>query len=224
MTVSECAGSKQHSCLTKHSGTRRKGGLSAVPQRQSVRAQVRGSALPASAAFPTQGRFVRGCNICTPGSRSTSVSRSSARPSGLSAHQDTASAQQVYLVLRSDDRGMSRSAHVRLDHGLAAGLALLPERAPAAPRFQAPLAPFGSSGLRPTLSHTTSGSMMLIGQVQPRFKLVVAPIGIDDQGLGALGGGIAGGLPDRDAPSARSSRGSARPWRLAAFSSCRFRS
>jgi hypothetical protein len=33
VTVHECAGSREHSCLTKQAGTRKKGGLSAVPPK-----------------------------------------------------------------------------------------------------------------------------------------------------------------------------------------------
>ena len=147
--------------------------------------------------------------------------RSWARWSGPSAPQDTASAQQVYLVLRRDDRGMSRSTHVGLEPELGAGLALSSLNAPAASRYPAPAVPFPRSRHRRTLSNTMQSSIALIEREQPRFKLVVARDGIDDQELGALGDGRMGGaLPNREAPSRRPSRGTASRIRLATFSSC----
>ena len=93
VTVSECAGSRKHSCLTKQLGIRKKGGLSAVPHEKNTRARD-GSA--AQAHLPQSllcvRRFVRGCNICTPGSQSYVGFLLAGPPiRGLSAHQDTAS-------------------------------------------------------------------------------------------------------------------------------------
>ena len=156
---------------------------------------------------------------------STSVSRSLAPRPGLSAHQDTASAQQVALVLRSDDRGMSHIAYVGLERPLEAGVARFSAHQPTASRFPAGPVRSASWQQRPPLSDTTNGPIALIGREQSRFNLVVAHIGIDDQELGALGDSIAGSvLPVGSARSLGRSRGSAGPARLAAFSSCRFRS
>lgn len=37
VTVGKCAGSRKHVCLTKHSGTRKKGGLTAGPHEKKHR-------------------------------------------------------------------------------------------------------------------------------------------------------------------------------------------
>jgi hypothetical protein len=100
VTVYECAGSREHSCLTKQVGTRRKGGLSAVPHEIKLGARD-GCATqdnPPQRLLHAR-RFVRGCNICTPGSQSNVGLLLAGPPnhSGLSAHQDLLSNHKVHF-------------------------------------------------------------------------------------------------------------------------------
>ena len=125
------------------------------------------------------------------------------------------------MVLRSDDRGMSHSANIGLELRLVAGLSRFTFNTPAVPRFRVTAAPLGPRRHQTAHSMTTFGSIASIGHVQPRFNLVVTHAGIDNQELGALGDGFAGGaLLSREMPSTWLSRGCARPTRLAPFSSC----
>jgi len=62
----------------------------------------------------------------------------------------------------------------------------------------------------------------LAGQLQPRFNLVVTHAGIDDRELGALDDGTATTSSRVEEPRAAPSCITARPIRLAAFSSFRF--
>ena len=158
--------------------------------------------------------------FCTPASRTHVGLTLIGRETGLSAHQDTASADRDYLDLRSDDRGMSHSANDALELRFEAGLSHSAFNTPAALRFPA-ASPSGPRRHRPAFSIATTGSAIPVGHEQSRFTLLVTHVGIDDQELGALGDGFAGGaLPIRGMPSVRPSRGSARPSRLATFSSC----
>lgn len=125
------------------------------------------------------------------------------------------------MVIRSEDRGMSLSAHV--DHDDAFGAVLFPatQYTPTVPRFLAKAGPFAESSRRSAQSHTNTTPVALTGQVQPRFNLVVIHVGIDDRELGALGDGNGGESSPRVGESCPVlSRVTARPWRLAAFSSC----
>ena len=139
---------------------------------------------------------------------------------GLSAHQDTASAQQVYLVIRSDTRGMSHSANIGRGHAFGADLSLS-LNTPTASRVPATATPFAPLQWRSTLSTTTDGPVASTGQTQPRFTLVITHVGIDDQELGALGDSIGADSSPRVGESAPAlSRRTAGPGRPAAFSSC----
>jgi hypothetical protein len=175
--------------------------------------------------LPQKPSYIEGlyaaATFCTPGSRTHVSLHSSAWKTGLSAHQDTASAHRVYLDLRSDDRGMSHSANIGLEPWFEPRLSRSTVNPPAAPRFPATVAPSGPRRHRMTLFSTTPRSIVPIGHVQPRFNPVVTRVGIDNQELGALGDGYVGGaLPIEGMPSRRTSRGSARPSRLVTFSSC----
>ena len=94
------------------------------------------------------------------------------------------------MVFRSDDRGMSHSAHIGRELSFGAGLSLS-LNTPTAPRFHATAAPFLPTRWRSTLVNTFEGPVALAGQPQPRFNLVVTHAGIDDRELGALGDGTA---------------------------------
>jgi len=116
---------------------------------------------------------------------------------------------------------MSHSANIGLEPRLAAGPSRFTFNTPAVRWFRVTAAPLGPRRHRTAHSMTTLCSIDSIGHVQPRFNLVVTHVGIDDQELGALGDGFAGGaLPSREMPSTWLSRGCARPTRLAPFSSC----
>jgi hypothetical protein len=124
------------------------------------------------------------------------------------------------LVILSDDRGMSHSANIGREHAFEAGLSLSTSYTPAASRFQARAASFTRLCWRSALSLTHDGLVVLTGQRQSRFTLLVTHVGIDDQELGALGDRTEGdSLPRVGASSTALSRFSARPTRLAAFSS-----
>ena len=126
------------------------------------------------------------------------------------------------MDLRSDVRGMSHSANYALELRLEAGLSRSAISTPAALRFPATESPLGPRRHRLALSAASNGSAPPAEYVQPRFKLLVTHVGIDDQELGALVDGFANGeLPMDGMPSAQTSSGSARPSALATFSSCR---
>ena len=125
------------------------------------------------------------------------------------------------MDLRSDVRGMSHSANDALELRLEAGLSRSAVSTPAAQRFPAAALPLVPRRHRLAFSVATNGSAAPVGYVQPRFKLLVTHVGIDDQELGALGDGFTNGvLPIREMPSVPPSSGSARPSALATFSSC----
>ncbi len=125
------------------------------------------------------------------------------------------------MVIRSDDRGMSHSANIGREHAFEAGLSLFTQYTPTATRFQATATPFTPMWLRSAFSFTNQSPVALTGQRQPRFNLVVTHVGIDDQELGALGDGTEGDSPSWVGESVSVlSRVTARPTRLAAFSSC----
>jgi hypothetical protein len=125
------------------------------------------------------------------------------------------------LVIRSDDRGMSHSANIGREHVFEAGLSLSTQYTSAASRFRATAKPFTPMWLRSVFSITNEGLVPLTGQRQPRFTLVVTHVGIDDQELGALGDRTGDdSLPRVGEPTSALSRVTARPIRLAAFSSC----
>jgi hypothetical protein len=129
------------------------------------------------------------------------------------------------LVIRSDDRGMSHSAIIGREHVFEAGLSLSTQYTPTASRFPTTAKAFTPMSLRVALSCTNEGLVALTGQKQPRFTLVVSHVGIDDQELGALGdrtGAVS--LLRVGEPTPALSRVTARPARLAAFSSCVFES
>ena len=128
------------------------------------------------------------------------------------------------MVIRSDDRGMSHSANIGREQDFEAGLSLSTQYTPTASRFQATAKPFTPTTLR-SFSITNEGLVALTGQRQPRFNLVVTHVGIDDQELGALGDWTEGdSLPRVGESTSVLSRVTARPTRLAAFSSCVFES
>ena len=144
--------------------------------------------------------------------------------SGLSPHQDTASAKRVSLVIRSDDRGMSHSANIGHGHAFGTGLSPSTLNTPTAQWFQATAAPFLPSSRRSTDTNTTESPTALAGQLQPRFTLMVAHVeidsGTDNRELGALDDGIGNDSSSRvGEPTSDLSCVSARPARLAAFSS-----
>jgi hypothetical protein len=129
------------------------------------------------------------------------------------------------LVIRSDGRRMSHSANIGREQVFEAGLSLSTQYTPAASRFQATATPFTPRSLRSAFSNTNEGLVALTEQRQPRFNLVVTHVGIDDQELGALGDGTEGDSPSWVGESVSAlSRVTARPNRLAAFSSCEFES
>ena len=144
---------------------------------------------------------------------------------GPSTHQDTVSATRVYLFIRSDDRGMSHSAHIGREHAFEAGLSLSTSNTPAAHRFQATAASFVQSSRRSTHVNTQERPNRSIGRIQPRFTLMVAHVGIDDRELGASDDRIGGDSLSRVGESRSVPSGlPAMPRRLAAFSSSRFTS
>ena len=141
---------------------------------------------------------------------------------GLSSHQDTASANKVYLFIRSDDRGMSHSANIGREHVVGTGLSLSTLNTPAALRFQATAAPSVHSSRRFTHAMTYQSPIRSIGQLQPRFTLMVTHVGIDNRELGALGDRIGSDSSSRvGEPDLILSCVPAMPRRLAAFSSSR---
>jgi hypothetical protein len=108
------------------------------------------------------------------------------------------------LDLRSDVRGMSHSANDALELRLEAGLSRSAVSTPAALRFPATASPLGPRRHRLAFSVAMNRSTSTVGHEQPRFKLLVTHVGIDDQELGALGDGFAGGaLPIWGMPSVR---------------------
>lgn len=139
---------------------------------------------------------------------------------GLSAHQDTAFSPKVYLVIRSDTRGMSHSANIGRGHAFGADLSLS-LNTPTVSRFPAAATPFVSLRWRSTFSNTTKRPIALTGQAQPRFTLAIRHVGIDDRELGALSDRIdADSSPRVGEPVPALSRRTAGPGRPAAFSSC----
>ena len=129
------------------------------------------------------------------------------------------------MVIRSDDGGMSHSANVGSgdQRGTAHSLSMC--TTPTAPRFPAAAKPLTPGHRRTDTSITKERPVSLIGRRQPRFNLVVTHVGIDDQELGALGDGTEGDSPSWVGESVSVlSRVTARPIRLAAFSSCEFES
>jgi len=120
---------------------------------------------------------------------------------------------------------MSHSANIGREQLFEAGLSPSTQYTPTASRFQATAKPFTPRSLRSTFSITNEGLVALTGQRQPRFNLVVTHVGIDDQELGALDDRTEGdSLPRGGKPLSALSRVTARPARLAAFSSCVFES
>ena len=176
--------------------------------------------MPASEAF-SQGK------VCTRlqhlHARTFKVRRSLARwprHGASSAHQDTASAQRVSLVIRSDDSGMSHSANTGSGHRPGTPLSLSICTTPTAPRFPATATPLMPRRWRSALCITNERPIALIGWRQPRFNLVVTHVGIDDQELGALGDGTGhDSLPRVGESIPVPSRVSASASRLATFSS-----
>jgi hypothetical protein len=149
--------------------------------------------------------------------------------SGLSPHQDTASAKRVSLVIRSDARGMSHSANIGHGHAFGTGLSPSTLNTPTAEWFQATAAPFLPSSRRSTDTNTTESPTALVGQLQPRFTLMVAHVeidsGTDNRELGALDDRIGGDSLSRVRESRSVPSGlPAMPRRLAAFSASRFTS
>ena len=181
---------------------------------------MRESGLPASEAFYIEGLYAA-ATFCTPGSRTHVSLTLFGLASGPRVLTKTLLQPKGFdLDLRSDDRGMSHSANEALEPRLGAGLFHSGERAPAAPRFPA-VSPSGLVPRRPAFSIGTRGSTAQVGHVQPRFTLLVTHVGIDDQELSALGDVCAdGALAIWGMPSVWPSGGSARPSRLATFSSC----
>jgi hypothetical protein len=142
--------------------------------------------------------------------------------SGLGSHQDTVSANKVYLFIRSDDRGMSHSANIGREHVFGTGLSLSTPNTPAALRFQVPAAGFVRFSRRSTHAMTYGGPTRSIGLLQPRFTLMVAHVGIDNRELGALDGRIGSDSSSRvGEPDPVLSCVPAKPRRLAAFSASR---
>jgi hypothetical protein len=124
------------------------------------------------------------------------------------------------LVIRSDDGGMSHSANIGSgdQRGTAHSLSMC--TTPTAPRFPATAKPLTPGQRRTDTSITKERPVSLIGRRQPRFNLVVTHVGIDDQELGALGGGTGSdSLPRVGASMPVLSRVSASAYRLATFSS-----
>jgi hypothetical protein len=114
---------------------------------------------------------------------------------------------------------MSRSANAGRDDAFGTGLSDSTQYTPTGSRFLATAGPFARSTRRSASSHTNNIPVALTGQVQPRFNLVV--IHGDDWELGALGDSSGGDSSPRvGEPYPVLSRVTARPWRLAAFSSC----
>jgi hypothetical protein len=129
------------------------------------------------------------------------------------------------LVIRSAERGISHSATNGREQVFGAGLSLSTQYTPTASRFPATAEAFTPMSLRFALSITNKSLVALTGRKQPRFTLVVSHVGIDDQELGALGdrtGAVS--LLRVGEPTPALSRVTARPARLAAFSSCVFES
>ena len=144
---------------------------------------------------------------------------------GPSTHQDTVSATRVYLFIRSDDRGMSHSAHIGREHAFEAGLSLSTSNTPAAHRFQATAASFVHSSRRSTQVLTHQRPIRSIGLLQPRFTLMVTHDGIDNRELGALDDRTGSDSSSRvGEPRSVLSCVPAMPRRLAAFSASRFAS
>lgn len=183
-------------------------------------------AMAAWSGTPCLGAFSHGeglyaaATFARPDAGCTSVSCSLALDGPSSAHQDTASAQRVSLVIRSDDSGMSHSANTGSGHLRGIALSLSMCNTPTAPRFPATAKSFTPRRWRSTLCNTNEGPIALIGRRQPRFNLVVTHVGIDDQELGALGDGTGDDSLPRVGESTRVwSRVSASAFRLATFSS-----
>jgi hypothetical protein len=116
---------------------------------------------------------------------------------------------------------MSQRAIIGREHDFEAGLSLSTQYTPTASRFPATAKAFTPMSLRFAFSFTNEGLVALTGQKQPRFTLVVSHVEIDDQELGALGDRTgADSLPRVGGSISALSRVTARPGRLAAFSSC----
>lgn len=124
---------------------------------------------------------------------------------------------------------MSHSANIGLERTYETHLCLS-LNTPAALRFPAMASSFGTSSLRTTHFDVTDRSITPIGHLPPRFTLVVTNVGTDDQELGALSDGSAGRTHPTRLPRVEGagpvlvSRGTARPRRLATFSSNHFES
>ena len=153
------------------------------------RATVAWSGMPCLEAFSHGEGLYAAATFARPDVRTTPVFTLAGLERGLSAHQDTASANKVSLVIRSDDSGMSHSANTGPGHRPGTTLSLSICTTPTAPRFPATAKPFTPMRWRSTLCNTNEGPIALIGWRQPRFNLVVTHVGIDDQELGALGDG-----------------------------------
>ncbi len=215
VTVGECVGSRRHVCLTKHSGTRKKGGLSAGPQENRSRAV-------SAAQVPLPQRPPQDEKVCTRlqhlHARSLVVRRSLARWPSMGPRVLTKTLLQpkrVSLVILSDDRGMSHSANIGRGDAFETGLSLSTSYTPTASRFQAASTSFTRLCWRSALSRTHEGPAALTGRLQSRFTLLVT-----HQELSALGDRTGGdSLPRVGELSRALSRFSARPTRLAAFSS-----
>jgi hypothetical protein len=92
---------------------------------------------------------------------------------------------------------------------------------PTASMFLTTAMSFVPSRWRSAHSITNERPVALTGRCQPRFNFVVTLVGIDDRELGALGDRIGGDtLPRLGEPTPVLSCVTARPARLAAFSSC----
>ena len=115
---------------------------------------------------------------------------------------------------------MTHSANLGRGHLRGTGLPLSMITTPTVPMFQSPAMSCTPSRWRSALTNTNERPVSLAGPRQPRFNLVVIHVGIDDRELGALGDSIGGeSLLQVGEPYLTLSRVTARPGRLAAFSS-----
>jgi hypothetical protein len=97
----------------------------------------------------------------------------SAAPTDITGQRETlkhpASPEQVYLIIRSDDAGMSHSVNMALEKLIETGL------------------PVSVSVMFPTPWYQETVEMLaMIDRLKPRFNLVITHVGIDDAELGAL--------------------------------------
>jgi hypothetical protein len=112
----------------------------------------------------------------------------SATPTDVTGQRETskhpASPEQVYLIIRSDDAGMSHSVNMALEK-LGLGMSQY----------------FGDTRYDPQYSAAprdkTDSLVAMIDRLKPRFNLVITHVGIDDAELGALVDmNTSGPLPD----------------------------